>query len=307
MGGADIIPGVSGGTVALVLGIYQRLVTAISHCDLTLLFLLRNRRFRLAAQYLDLRFLISLGLGIGLGVLTLASVIHALLTGPVSRPLTLAAFLGAILASSLLVVRLVEMRDAASLALYTAFGLAGALFAFELTQLPTLTVEPSYGYVFLCGMVAICAMILPGISGAYILLLLGMYAYMTDLIKALPRGEVSLAGLTMIAVFLAGCTTGLLAFSKVLRWLLAHRQSGTMAVLCGFMIGALEKVWPFQRDLTPAEHELKYKNFENYLPTTIDGTVIAAALVTLVSFALVMAIDWYARRQLVQDVARQQG
>jgi len=283
MGGADIIPGVSGGTVALILGIYRRLVTAVSHFDLETLRLLRRGELGQAIRRVDLYFLMALGLGIGVGIVSLASLMHSLLTQSATRSLTLAVFFGLIVASGVLVGRMVERWGPGTI-LVAAVGTA---FAFWITGLQSFHPDPTYLYVFFCGMVAICAMILPGISGAYILLLLGMYVHVTGAIKGLPRGDVSTENLMTIAAFLAGCAIGLVSFSKLLRWLLSRHESTTMALLCGFMLGSLRRIWPFQRDLTPHEEELKLKLFANEWPAVIDGRfwlvlglgVVAAALV----------------------------
>lgn len=293
MGGADIIPGVSGGTVALILGIYRRLVTALSHFDGKLLTYVRQRNWREAAAHCDLRFLASLGLGIAVGIVSLAGIMHHLLTAPEARPLTLAAFFGLILASSVLVGRMVQRWSPAALTL----AIAGAAVAFAITGLHgeaiNATAGPPYAYLFLCGVIGICAMILPGISGAFILYLLGTYLYITGSIKALKgilHGAFSTEDLFVIAVFCMGCSVGLLTFSKLLRWLLARYESMTMALLCGFMIGSLRKIWPFQTDLTP-DAEFKLKQFQNFVPEAMTGQVWLAIAIAVASAIAVFALD----------------
>lgn len=286
MGGADIIPGVSGGTVALILGIYERLVGAISQVDKNLVGLLKERKWKQAVDHLDLRFLITLGLGIGIGVVSLAGAMHTLLVH--HRMLTLAAFFGLIAASSWLVARLIaRWRPIEFIAL-----IAGAVFAFWLVGLPLLQDPPdNYFYLFFCGALAICAMILPGISGAFILLMLGKYVEITGMIKGLLHGEISLDILATIAVFALGCLTGLLTFSKLLKWLLAHQFNITMALLCGFMLGSLRKLFPFQQDLTPDVEELKHKLFRNRSLSEVDFTselLPALAVALLAAGALLL-------------------
>ena len=292
MGGADIIPGVSGGTVALILGIYRRLVTALSRFDLTFVILLKQLRVADALRHVDFRFLATLGSGIVVGIVSLASLMHQLLGDDRLRPLTLAAFFGMILASGVLVGRRVERWSWGA----GVLAASGTAFAFWITGLESATVQPSYSYIFVCGAVAICAMILPGISGAYILLLLGMYLHVTSAIKGLPRGDLSKENLITIVVFCSGCALGLLGFSKLLRWLLAHHTSTTMAVLCGFMIGSLRKIWPFQQDLTPHVDELKLKRFANMLPDAFDGSVAAALGIGVVATAAVLLLDYVSHR-----------
>jgi len=294
MGGADIIPGVSGGTVALILGIYRRLVTALSRADVIFLGHIRRFEIAVAARHIDLRFLVTLGLGIVIGIVSLANLMHHLLEDDKLRPLTLAAFFGMILASGLLVGRMVTRWNLGSLAL----AVGGALFAFWLTGLQAMSVEPSLGYTFICGSIAICAMILPGISGAYILLLMGMYLHVTSAIKGLPRGEFDSANLLTIAFFCAGAGIGLLGFSKLLHRLLERHGSATMALLGGFMIGSLRKIWPFKVDTTPQVVELKLKQFANIWPESFESAHVLAVAIALGGLILVLALDAISRKLL---------
>lgn len=287
MGGADIIPGVSGGTVALILGIYDRLVTAISRFDLTLLKLLAKRRWRTAAVYIDLRFLITLGCGVLVGIGGLASVMHYLLLH--QRQSTLAVFFGMILASTLLVSRMVPRWTPKRLGIFLSAGVA----AFILVGLPLLKSPPAgNGYVFLSATIAICAMILPGISGAFILLILGKYEDITGLLRELLHGTISLDGLETLGIFVLGAGLGLLGFSKLLRWLLSRHEAVTLSLLCGLMLGSLRRIWPFQIDRTPEITELKHKVFDNVWPRGNDGEFFAVILLMAVAAGFVMLLDW---------------
>jgi putative membrane protein len=292
MGAADVVPGVSGGTVALVLGIYERLVTAISHVDLKLLRMLRGGRLREAARHVDLRFLCSLGCGIALGLLIMMIAMHRLLTHDASRALTLAAFFGMIAGSSVLVAMRIRVQTPFDGLRLSLFGLNGAAVALWLAMSSGDKFEPTYPYVFVCGAIAICAMILPGISGAMMLVLLGVYTHLTGIPEALLRGENVGQALLTIAVFGTGCAVTLVCFSKVLRWLLVRWQSPTMALLCGLMFGSLPKLWPFQYDATPAIENWKDKEFERYWPTAVNAQVISVLLVVLASTAVVLAVHW---------------
>jgi putative membrane protein len=138
-------------------------------------------------------------------------------------------------------------------------------------------------------------MILPGISGAMILLIMGVYIHLTEIPHNLAHGQHVTQGLLTIVVFATGATISLILFSKFLRWLLARFHAGTMAVLCGFMIGALPKLWPFQVDMTPEIEKFKYKQFAPTLPDTIDGMVVAVFAVALAAAAAVFLIERYAR------------
>ncbi len=289
MGSADIVPGVSGGTIALILGIYTQLVAAISHFDAHLLGLLARREWRAAAAHLDLRFLVTLALGILTGIVALASLMLYLLTH--QRQYTLAVFLGLILASSLIVARMIQPRTRAQLRGACFLALAAATFAFWLVGLEQFGLRDSLGYYFLCGMVAICAMILPGISGAYILWLLGAYETVTGIIHNLARFDVASQDLLTLAVFAAGCAIGLISFSKLLRWLLAHAHMATMAVLGGFMVGSLRLMWPFQTDLTPQIEKLNLKRYQSFVPEQWDSGVTACVALAVIAMAAILLLE----------------
>ena len=285
MGAADIVPGVSGGTVALIVGIYDRLVQAIGRFDLQLLGHVKRKEWKAAAEYVDLRFLISLGLGICTGIVCLASLMHYLLEEQL--PLTLAAFFGLILASSVLVGRMVDRWTVGSV----LAAIVTALFSFWLVGLIPVAPYSGNGYLFLCGMLAICAMILPGISGAFVLLILGVYSDVTGLLRTVLHGRADIETLWSIIVFVSGCVIGLLSFSKLLNWLLGRYRILTMAALCGFMLGSLRKIWPFKIDLTPNESKFKAKIFENTLPDSLDTQVLLMIGIILISAAAVFLLD----------------
>jgi putative membrane protein len=291
MGGADVIPGVSGGTVALVLGIYTRLVTAISHVDIQLITLLRHKRWRDAANHVDLRFVSTLLLGIALGIFVLGQLMRWLLTTDGVREITLAGFLGTILASSYLVARMIRMRKRSDLFVVVPLGVGGVLFAFWLTGFSLPPAQITLPYVFFGGLVAICAMILPGISGAYILLIMGLYLHLTDILHSIRLGQLTASDVTTVAVFGAGCVIGIVSFSKVLRWFLAEHEPQTMAVLCGFMIGALRRVWPFQQDITPHIPDFSKKEFHNVMPESLDANVWACLAVAAAAYVLVLVLN----------------
>ena len=278
MGGADIIPGVSGGTVALILGIYERLVGAISHVDLTFLGHLRRQEWLAAARHIDLLFLVLLGSGIASGIVLLASLMHWLLENELQH--TFAAFFGMILASSYIVFRMIN-RGGVDIVLA---AIAGTVGAYWLVGLPFLE-NPPIGplYIFACGTIAICAMILPGISGSFILLLLGAYSVITGTLRQCLKGNVT-EDAWLLLFFAAGAGIGLIGFSKFLKWLLSRHEAPTMAVLCGFMLGSLRKIWPYKIVLNPDATEFKERLFQNIAPDFGDpndwlslGIMIAAA------------------------------
>lgn len=297
MGCADVVPGVSGGTVALILGIYERLVTAISHLDGSLISQLRRREWSKSAEHCDLRFLMTLGVGIASGIVGMSLLVNKLLANDVARSITFAAFCGMILASACLITSLIRPSSVQQCIRCVCVGLIGVAFAYWVSTLTASGpgAEPSYVYVFVCGTVAICAMILPGISGALILLVLGIYGHLTEVPHNLLHGEHVGKSVLMTLVFGCGCLTGLIGFSKVLRWLLEHHHATTMALLCGFMVGALRKLWPFQEDMTPDIPKFKEKLFEVRWPEQIDGTVIAVTFAAFLAAGLVLAVHRIAR------------
>ncbi len=284
MGAADIVPGVSGGTIALILGHYERLVTAIGKIDRKFIQLIFARKFRQALEHIDARFLVALGAGIAAGIVALASLMHYLLEH--HQAYTYAAFFGLILGSSYIVSRRLERWKIQHFPLL----FVAAFAAWKLCELNPIQGNLTPLNAFLAAVVAICAMILPGISGAFVLLLLGLYHPITDLIKGLPRGELTLGGLVIMAAFGIGCLVGLLSFSRLLRWLLAHRHDGTMAVLVGLMLGSLRKIWPFQKvTADTAGLPFKEQQFELISPLEspdswplVLGVVIVSGVLTLI-------------------------
>jgi len=291
MGGADIIPGVSGGTVAIVLGIYQRLVTAISHCDFELLRLARGRQWRAAAEHLDLRFLVALGAGILTGVACLAKLMQYLLME--HRAYTLAVFFGLILASSVVVGQMVKPNTRVQRWKCLGLALFAAIGAYWLVGLQQIHLYDHPGYFFFCGAIAICAMILPGISGAYILWLLGAYETVASMIgiERVIHFDWTTQEITRLVAFVAGCAVGLIAFSKVLQALLTHARATTMAVLCGFMIGSLRRVWPFQKVLNPEVTDFKHRQYKSVLPEVWDWQVTYCLLLAIVALVVVIVVQ----------------
>ncbi|MCL6416357.1 DUF368 domain-containing protein [Aestuariirhabdus sp. Z084] len=236
MGAADVVPGVSGGTMALITGIYDRLLEALSRFDLRAVGLLRKAQIGPLWRYIDGGFLLTLFSGVLLSILSLARVITFLLqTYP---EMLWSFFFGLILVSAVYVARSLERwNPAAAIAL-----LAGTALAWFITVAQPLQLTPDLPTLFVAGAIAVCAMILPGISGSFILLLLGLYAPVLAAIKGFE--------LSVLATVAAGCVVGLLSFSRLLNWLLHHFHGVTMAFLCGLMLGSLNKVWPWKETLS---------------------------------------------------------
>jgi putative membrane protein len=239
MGAADIIPGVSGGTIAFITGIYDILLDSIRAVDLEFLARLMRRDIAGAWQHINGGFLLALLLGITTSIFSLARLVSWVLE---HHPVPLwAFFFGLILASALVLLREVEKWSAATV-LCLSTGVAVAVF---IALSPVMSLELGLAGVFLAGFVAICAMILPGISGSFILVLLGMYSTVLVAIKSLD--------LLFILVFVLGAGCGLLCFSRLLHWLLHRFHQATMALLTGFLFGSLLVVWPWKRVLAWVE------------------------------------------------------
>lgn len=238
MGAADVIPGVSGGTIAFMTGIFEELVGSINSLDSTAIRMLFTGKLKEFWKHINGSFLMTVGCGILLSVITLAKVMLYLLN---NHPIeTWAFFFGLIVASSIFILRGVKGWDLLSV-LFTIFGIILGVTVCTLS--PTETPNDLW-FIFLSGAIAICAMILPGISGSFILLILGKYEYIMESISRLTAGDMATA-LPVIGVFGMGAATGIISFSKFLHWLLGKFHKQTLLAMAGFIIGSLVKVWPW--------------------------------------------------------------
>lgn len=232
MGAADAVPGVSGGTIAFITGIYEELISTIRRFDLAAVRLLFKEGPRAFWEHVNGSFLLTLLSGI---IISLATLAHIVLFMLATYPVMLwSFFFGLILASTWVISRHIPHWDST----YTILFLLGAALAYIITSLTPTEIEVTALTIFLSGSIAICAMILPGISGSFILLLLGMYA---PILQAVKDFELSIIGL-----FGAGCVIGLLSFSRLLNWLFTAHRMPTLAVMSGFLLGSLNKVWPWK-------------------------------------------------------------
>ncbi len=239
MGAADVIPGVSGGTIAFIMGIYDEFVGSLASINMEAVRLLLGGRFKEFWKHINGSFLLSLAIGIGCSVVALAGLMqHLLATHPIQ---TWSFFFGLIVASSLFIIRGIHgwgLKEG----LFLVLGIILGVVICTLT--PTQTPDGLW-FIFLSGALAICAMVLPGVSGSFILLILGKYQYIMGAISDLVSGINFGQNLLILSVFGFGVIVGILAFSKFLHWLLARWQKETMIVLAGFIIGSLVKVWPW--------------------------------------------------------------
>lgn len=232
MGAANVIPGVSGGTIAFITNIYERLIHALKSFDLVALQLLFKGNFSELFKRIDFWFLLSIFGGVGVSVLSLAKILeYAFLNYEV---LTLAFFFGLILASVLAVGGQVTQWNFGTVVMF----LIGTGIAVGIAFLPPANANDAIWYVFLCGIVAVCSMILPGLSGSYILLLMGNYILVLQAISSFNLG--------IMAPLLIGCIAGLLMFSRVLSYLFEHFKNQTIALLTGFVAGSLIIIWPWK-------------------------------------------------------------
>ena len=279
MGAADVIPGVSGGTIAFITGIYDQLVGSIASINAEAFRLLLQGRFKDFWRHINGGFLLSLIAGIGLSVITLAGLMQMLLT---TYPIqTWAFFFGLIVASSIFILRGISgwhLRE------YLMVILGVLLGATVCTLSPTQTPDGLW-FIFLSGAIAICAMILPGISGSFILLILGKYQYIMGCISDLVSGTDVARNLMVLGVFAVGALVGIIGFSKLLHWLLARWNKEVLIVMAGFIIGSLVKIWP-------------WGNPEAMLQAERDGGLLWgwALLFAIIGFSLVTIIEITGKR-----------
>lgn len=305
MGAADVVPGVSGGTIAFVTGIYDQLISSINHIDHVAVRLLLQFKLKELFEHINIRFLLPLLLGIATSILTLAKIITQLLE---KYPEALwAFFFGLVLASSLLIVKTVQQWTLP--AIFSMVG--GMVAAYLIVSMRVLQTPDTLFFIFFSGAIAIMAMILPGISGSYILLLLDKYQYIIGIVGNIPNGLNDMAGSAgivngflqaqfhVLAVFAAGCLLGLVSFAKLLRWLLHHFHDITMAMLTGFMLGSLYKVWPWKiaEQYYLDRHGKLHPLIEtNIIPESFDVYFFVCLWLAVMGFGTVYLIDRIAKK-----------
>ncbi len=288
MGACDVVPGVSGGTMAFILGIYEELIDSLRTLGRPA-FLRPLLRFQLkkAAEAVNLPFLVALFTGVLIAVATLARLMTWLLdTWPV---LIWSFFFGLIIGSVLIIVRKVP-RWSPPLLLSLVLAAIGAYYLVGLV--PAQTPE-DWWFIFLCGSLAICAMILPGISGSFILLILGKYTYIVGKVSAISSGEGGSSDLATLGIFGAGAVIGLVTFAQLLGWLFKRYHNLTVALLTGLMIGSLRKVWPWKETLetmVDRHGETVPIVQENLLPA-LNSELGFAILLAVVGFGVVLLIE----------------
>lgn len=272
MGAADVVPGVSGGTIAFIVGIYDELIDSIKSINLESLKLFFTGKFRDFFISINAGFLISVLLGIGISVFSLAKIITWLLT---DHPILVwSFFFGLVLASTWFVSKDIKERTWKTLLSFVA----GVGIAYYITVATPAETPSNLLFIFLCGAIAICAMILPGISGSFILVLLGKYFFVMDAVKSLD--------LVVIAVFGAGACVGITSFSRILSYALKHFRNITLSVLTGFMLGSLNKVWPWKESVLNGDDSIVLEH--NVLPNDL---FIESIILMVIGFVLVYLLE----------------
>jgi len=287
MGAADVVPGVSGGTIAFISGIYEELIRSINGINFSLITTWRKEGFLAVWEKANAAFLLSLLSGIAISVASLAKLISWLLD---HQPVLLwSFFFGLVLASILIVARSISRWNLATILML----LAGAVAAWWITSLPPIENTSSLLYLFLSGALAICAMILPGISGAFILVLLGSYKPILDAVH--ERNFLMLGTVALGALF------GLLSFSRLLKWMFQHYENLTLTLLTGFILGSLNKIWPWKLVLetrTYGEKIIPVREM-NVSPFAYEGDsqLIPAILLAIMGFSIIFVLQKLASKK----------
>lgn len=287
MGAADTVPGVSGGTIAFITGIYEELITTIGKIDFSLIQTWRKEGFQKMWKELNGNFLISLMAGIAISIFTIMRLTRYLLE---NHPIYVwAFFFGLVLASIWFVGKQIKRWHAG-----TIIALVGsALIAYWITTFSASSQsESTYLFLFIAGAIAICAMILPGISGAYILVLIGAYEEIVHAVSEFELKKIIVTGLGMVV--------GLLSFSRILKWLFERHENLTLAALTGFIAGSLNKIWPWKKILESKEinGELQILSEKSVWPGQFEGDpkLVFAIVFFIFGFLLILALEAIANK-----------
>jgi len=283
MGAADVVPGVSGGTIAFISGIYEELLNSISSFNFSLINVFKNEGFKSVWIKVNGNFLVSLFVGILISVLSLAKLIESMLE---NHPIVIwSFFFGLVLASIIYIGKQITKWTKGSFLCL----ILGAILAFYITTLnPMVSANSSPWFLFLVGMIAICAMILPGISGSFILVLLGAYK---PVLNALNTKD-----FVSIIIFLVGAILGLLSFSRILKWLFSTYKNYTLATLTGFIIGSLNKIWPWKETISWRTNSKGIEapfNTASVSPFSFEGDnqLLISIFLMLIGFGLIILLE----------------
>lgn len=289
MGAANVIPGVSGGTIALVTGIYERLINAIKACDLTAIKLFFSGKWADFWKQIDGTFLSAVFIGVAVSIISLARILEYLLEH--NEITTMAYFFGLILLSVYFVGKSVKNWNLPCVLLL----LAGSVVAIGIALLVPAGENSAPWYMFLCGVVAICSMILPGLSGSFVLIIMGNYA--------LVLGAINRFDLGLLIPMMLGCVIGLVAFSHFLAWVFSRFHDQTIALMTGFIIGSLVIIWPWKETLvSQVLREGKppkdvVTGYEWYFPALSDGSTWVAVLLIIAGAFTIWLTERFARAE----------
>lgn len=283
MGAANVIPGVSGGTIALITGIFERLINAIKSFDSTAIQLLFKGDIKGLLKHVDFAFLVSVGLGVLISIVSLARLFDFLL---VSYPVYIGAFFfGLILASVFFVAKEVGRWRIIQILSF----IIGAVIAVSISVLSPASPNDSFLYLLMCGVVGACSMILPGLSGSFVLILMGNY----QLVMIDAVNDMNLAVLLPVAV---GAGVGLLAFSYVLSWVFKKFRTQTLSLLSGFILGSLLVLWPWKNEITETfGDKVKVVGYDWILPAQFNGEVMMATVWAVVGIIVIVAMEYIAQ------------
>lgn len=291
MGVANVIPGVSGGTIALLTGIFERLINALKSFDVEAVRLLLKFKFREFAQHVDFGFLLSVFLGVGVSIISVAKLLEFLFQ---SYPIYVwSFFFGLILVSVWFVGKSIGKIDVAAAVSFVV----GAAVAFGLSVMNPATENTAFWYLIICGAVAVCSMILPGLSGSFVLILMGNY----QLIMIYAVSHFDMKIIIPVAI---GVVVGLLAFSHFLSWLLSRYARQTMAVLTGFIFGSLGTIWPWKNLvylMQDGAEVLKngkpiIQSYQMYFPQEFSAEVAVAIVLMAAGMAALWALERSAKK-----------
>lgn len=289
MGAADVVPGVSGGTIAFISGIYEELLGSISNINFSLVKTLKNEGVKAVWKQVNGNFLASLFTGIFISIVSLSKIIKWLLEN--ESILLWSFFFGLVLASIFYIGKQIEKWNFK----IGLSGIIGVVFGYVITIIPaTNTSDISYVFLIFSGAIASCAMILPGISGSYILLLIGIYPVVMTAITE--------RNMTILSAIGIGVIIGLLSFSKLLKWLFAHYKQEMLVVLTGIMLGSLNKVWPWKKTVSTyldSHKEIKPLLEQSISPFSFDGDaqLIGAIVMAIIGFALILFMEKWAEKK----------
>ena len=297
MGAANVIPGVSGGTVALITGVFERIINAIKSFDAHALKLLFKGRFKELFKHIDLFFLLALGLGMIISIVSLARILEFLFD---SYPVYVwAFFFGLILASVYYVGKTVSKWSFSVVVLF----IAGAAIAIVISFLNPATQNDSFIYLFICGVVAVSSMILPGLSGSFVLILMGNY-------ELVMIDAVNHADFAVLLPVIIGGVVGIMVLSHVLSWIYKKYKNQTVALLTGFILGSLSILWPWKNEIyrmdsmggfVLKEGEKIVQGYDLFIPKALNLEVLIAIILVIVGYLIIMLMEKLANKRVIEE------